>query len=141
MTLHQRIQFDIEPTTRRLPGFPAPYLIVSDSESVRYREMRAEYRRACERRPFLNHCVIAFMVGAKAFEIPVDLLQSQLKTREIAEPRHKLMAFCRVVSVGTPTLNSFKGIARAFHRHHATVIHANHKYGGQIAEAIQGATA
>lgn len=133
-------QLELISNPRLLLALPAvSFLIADDIETARYRAMADDYRRACASRPGMKHCTIAFMVGAKAFGISAAALLSDDKKRGLCADRQKLMAFSRIVSVGTPVVNPWKGIGRAFMRHHATVIHATHKYGAQIAAAIQEA--
>lgn len=112
----------------------------TDEEITRYGTMRDDYRRKCKAEPFSNRCLMALCIGARAFGIAVPQLQAARdRTRpRLDEDRQRLMAFSRVVSMGEPkTLNTWKGIARAFHRQHPAAITATHKYGAQIAAAME----
>lgn len=104
-------------------------------EIQRYKDMAIEYRLALIRRPYLNRCQLALMVGARAFRIDVDLLQKASRG-ELSATRHKLMAFSRIISPA-PERNPWKRIATAFHCHHSTVVYATHKYSDRIETALQ----
>lgn len=116
------------------------FCLSSDDEIARYATMREDYLRRCLADPVRNRCTIALCVGAHAFGIPIPVLQAardQMQPRLI-EDRLKLMAFSRIISLGTlKPANSWKGIARAFHRQHPAVMNATHKYGAQIAAALE----
>ena len=113
-------------------------LIPTLADIERYNEMREDYLERCVKLPTMNRCQIALLVCSYQFEIPVEHLTAPGRGRpELAEIRQKMMAFSRVVSLGTPRLNTWKGIGRAFQRRHSTVIHATQKYGAQIAAALE----
>jgi hypothetical protein len=117
-----------------------PLYLPHDEDMALFRQMRSDYVRRCSAGPFTNRCALAISVGADAFGIPIPLLQAP---RDRTKPgltvdRLKLMAFCRVVSFCVPDRpNTWKGIARVFHRRHPTIIHATQKYGAQIAAAME----
>ena len=115
-----------------------PVYLPTDDEIIRFGTMRDDYVRKCKAEPFTNRCAVALYIGARAFNIPVPVLQAprdQMQPR-LTDDRQRLMAFSRVVSFGRP-LNSWKGIARAFHRQHPTVMNATQKYGAKIAAALE----
>ncbi len=113
-------------------------LIPTLQDIERYCEMREDYLERCVKLPAMNRCQIALLVCAYGFEIPIEHLTAPGRgTHDMAETRQKLMAFSRIVSLGTPKLNTWKGIGRAFMRRHSTVIHATQKYGAQIAAALE----
>jgi chromosomal replication initiation ATPase DnaA len=106
-----------------------------------YRQMKDEYLVACEQQPFVNHCILAMIAGAKTYKVSVAKLQSRDRHREMTEIRQKVMAFARVVSITYETRpNSWKGIGRAFKRHHQTVMHSERKFGPEIRSAIEFGT-
>jgi hypothetical protein len=112
----------------------------TDEEIARYGTMRDDYLRKCKAEPFINRCALALSIGARTFGISIPELQAardQMKPR-LTEDRQRLMAFSRIVSFGAAKRpNSWKGIAKAFHRKHPTVINATQKYGAQIAAALE----
>lgn len=119
----------------------AVYYAAPDNDMDRYRQMAVEYRQVCTKRPFVKRCDLAFMIGARQFSVnPNDLRRSERgggRPTWLVETRQKLMAFARIVSEGeSGPPNSWKGIGRTFNRHHASVIHAAHKYGAEIAAII-----
>lgn len=115
-----------------------PEYLLNDEEAQRFLRMAIDYHNRCHIEPFLNRCVLALMVCAKGYELPIPLVQSHAGQTKIGEDRQKMMAFSRVISLKAPCPNSWKGIARVFHRAHPTVIHATHKYGGRIAAILGG---
>lgn len=111
----------------------------TDDEVRRYGAMRQDYERRYRSFPAANRSVMAIAVGARAFGLSVVDVQAERNQRQpdISHKRQCLMAFARVVSVGSPIPNSWASIARAVNRSHAAVIHATHKYGAQIAAAME----
>lgn len=124
--------FDLNAPVRLFEVFHGP---ASDLEIKLYRQMASEYRLALVRRPYLNRCQLALMIGADAFGIEVGLLQKASRG-ELSARRHQLMAFSRIISP-YPERNPWKRIAAAFHCHHSVVIYATHKYSNQIETVLQ----
>jgi chromosomal replication initiation ATPase DnaA len=110
---------------------------LSDIEEECFRTMATKYWETCATRRGFDRCQIALRVGAKGLDISIDSLHERRRCKALVEPRQKLMAFSRIVSLETDIVNSWKGIGRAFKRDHATVIHATHKYGDQISSALR----
>ncbi|WFU42565.1 helix-turn-helix domain-containing protein [Bradyrhizobium sp. CB82] len=98
-----------------------------------YADMAREFRRICAARPYLNHCVVARDVAARAFETSIDHLQSTTRDADNAEVRHKIMAFVYVI-----TGAKFSEIGRVFNRNHSAVSYACGKYADAIRAAIGG---
>lgn len=101
-----------------------------------------EYHQVCAMRPFVHRCQLAMSLCSRIFGIPIEDIKAQAprqigRAPAIVEMRQKWMAFARVVSLDSDVVNSWKRIGHAFDRHHATVIHATHKYGDQIATALR----
>lgn len=113
-------------------------LIPSLQDIERYCEMRDDYFERCLKLPTMNRYQLVLIVCAYGFDLPIEHLTAHDRGRtELVEIRQKMMAFSRVVSLGTPKLNTWKGIGRAFKRRHSTVIHATQKYGPEIAAALE----
>jgi|SRR5882724_6838382 len=123
--------------------------LFDEETKQRYRNAALAYFRYCQLHPTENRCKVALHVGAVHFgqqvgrdgkianiRVQIAALQSSDRTGRIANIRQQLMAFCRVVSLGSPTPNALQGIGRAFHRDHSTVVYAIKKYGDAISEAI-----
>lgn len=115
--------------------------IITSFEDVetcqRYRDAAQLYLEFCQKKPGENRCRVALVAGSMAFGKRISDLQSRARETDLAEVRQQLMAFSRIVSVGpTRRPNSWKGIARVFHRSHATVIYATKKYGDAITKVI-----
>ncbi len=112
----------------------------TDDEIARYGTMRDDYRRRCMAERFSNRCLLAFAIGARAFRLPADQLQAAFDKANprLTEDRQRLMAFSRLVGAAyDKTPNSWRGVARAFHREPSAVVFATHKYGAQIAAAME----
>lgn len=122
-----------------------PIILLPAPEDVAlYGFMRDDYAKALKRiRNPISRTPLAVKIGAEAFGIPVEILKEprnhKKAGREIVETRQKLMAFARVVSfaVHPDRPNPFKQIAAAFNRKHSCIIHATHKYGSEIAAALE----
>lgn len=111
----------------------------TDDEVRQYGAMREDYERRCRANPAANRSAMAVGVAARAFGLSVTDVQADRDQRQpdISHKRQCLMAFARVVSISAPHRNSWASIARAVNRSHAAVIHATHKYGAQIAAAME----
>jgi hypothetical protein len=107
-------------------------LLDRGGEQNRYRQMAREFRRICAARPYLNHCIVARDVGARAFEISIDHLQLATRDAEASEIRHRIMAFVYVM-----TGAKFAEIGRAFGRNHSTVSYACDKYAASISAMVR----
>lgn len=121
------------------PLFGLIYLPTNEEIEL-YGTMRDDYVSKGKAEPFTNRCALALCVGSRAFNIPIPKLQAVRDQRNpgLTENRQKLMAFSRIVSVGIERRpNSWKGIAKMFHRKHPAVINATQKYGMQIAAALE----
>lgn len=119
--------------------FTGAVIVPSLQEIEMFSEMRADYLERCEKLPTMSRYSVLLLVCAHALDWSVDHLISYDRRRdvEMVEARQKMMAFCRVVSLGTPQINTWKGIAATFRRSHSTVIHATRKYGELIATALE----
>lgn len=104
-----------------------------------YCDMRDEYLARCARTPQWSRCALAFLVCVDSFDLTADQITAHDRhSRGLVETRQKMMAFCRVVSLGNcKPPNTWQGIARQFRRTHSTVIHATQKYGALIAAALE----
>jgi hypothetical protein len=100
----------------------------------RYIEMAREFHRICAARPFLNHCIVARDVGARAFQISNDQLLARSREGDQTETRQKIMAFACVV-----TGASFRQVGATFERDHSAVSYACDKYADYIRTAIERA--
>lgn len=113
-------------------------LIPTLQDIERYCEMREDYLERCSKLPTMSRYQVALMVCAYGFDMPLkELWAHDRKSTDLVEIRQKMMAFSRIVSLGTPKLNTWKGIGQAFKRRHSTVIHATQKFGAQIAAALE----
>jgi hypothetical protein len=107
-------------------------------EIERLRHMANDYARVVHRKPFANHCIMAFEVCVHAVELPAEILRAKDRGNPpLCVLRQQMMAFSRVVSLrDTTRINSWKGLGRAFNRTHAAVMAATKKYGPAIEEVL-----
>lgn len=103
-------------------------------ERPRYNDMAADFRRICSARPYLNQCIVARDVGARAFGVSVDKLLTRTREGEITDTRQRVMAFAHVM-----TGAKFSQIARFFERDHSAVSCACDKYAEAIRSEIDEA--
>ncbi|UQR66185.1 hypothetical protein LRP30_13415 [Bradyrhizobium sp. C-145] len=103
----------------------------SYDEARRYREMAREFQRIRAARPYVNQCVVARDLGARAFGISVDHLLAGTREADVTAIRQKLMAFTHVM-----TGLSFRQIATVFDRDHSAVGYACNKYERAIRAAV-----
>lgn len=99
-----------------------------------YADMAREFHHICAARPFLNHCIVARDVGARAFSISVDQLLARTREGDQTETRQKIMAFVCVV-----TGASFRQVGGSFERNHSAVSYACDKYADTVRAAIEKA--
>lgn len=108
-----------------------PQLITNEAEVERIRRLAVEYRHACAARPIANRILLGMNIGARHYGVDVASLQGPQRKFTVA--RQQLMAFIYVVGHGE---HGFRRIGIAFHRHHATVMHAVAKYETAMSELV-----
>jgi chromosomal replication initiation ATPase DnaA len=102
-------------------------------ERPRYADMAADFHRICAARPYLNHCIVARDVGARAFDVSVNRLIARTREGDMTEMRQRIMAFVHVV-----TGAKFSQIGKSFDRDHSAVSYACDKYADAIRAEIGG---
>jgi Bacterial dnaA protein helix-turn-helix len=107
---------------------------IKDEDDNRYIRMALEFQQTIAARPWMNHCIVARQIGARAFGIATDeLLSKDGRKPELVEKRHKIIAFTRVV-----TGHGYNQIARAFERDRSSIAYSCEKYEDVIRAAIGG---
>lgn len=123
-----------------IEAVPLVVALLDEVEAAVFRQMAQDYHQACRQRPLDSRTLLALRIGARQFAVKPEALRRPERgggrPTHLVETRQKLMAFTRVVSLHSDAVNEWKKIGLAFNRSHATVIHAAHKYGGQITAAL-----
>jgi chromosomal replication initiation ATPase DnaA len=92
-------------------------------DEPRYLTMLKEFQHRVAARPWINQCIVAREVGARAFGITTPEILSEDRRPDLVEKRHKIIAFAKVV-----TGASDSHIGRHFGRDHSGVGYACEKY-------------
>jgi len=92
-------------------------------DEPRYRTMHQEFRQSVAARPWINQCIVAREVGARAFGITTSEILSEDRRPDLVDKRHKIIAFTKVM-----TGASYSHIGRHFGRDHSAVGYACEKY-------------
>lgn len=118
-----------EPFARTLRHGLSPQRITDAAEIRRFQVMAEQYRLACQQRPFVNRALLAMNIGHAVLNIP-----AKSRRKAHVEARQRIIAFTYVIGGGK---HSYCLIGRVFDLHHATVMHAVHKYEAAIREILR----
>jgi Bacterial dnaA protein helix-turn-helix len=106
-----------------LAGSPIADQFAALADEDRFLAMAHEFRQSVAARPWINQCIVAREVGARAFGITTSDILKDDRRPDLVDKRHKIVAFARVM-----TGASYSHIGRHFGRNHSGVAYACEKY-------------